>query len=79
MCEHAKNIEEGKQHSYEIKKRKIGYKENNEVNHKINYPYLTLFANFKEIQNKNIDKSELDDKIGFTFNCGSYSYAEFPK
>eukprot|EP01051_Picozoa_sp_SAG22_P005878 SAG22_NODE_363_length_11694_cov_40.815783_17_plen_123_part_00 len=58
---------------------KIGYKEQDGISYTKSYGFKTMFAYFKEFDAAEISRSARDSKIGFTIDCGTFSYAEIPK
>ena len=58
---------------------KIGYKEQDGISFTKSYGFQTMFAYFKEHDAAEISQSSRDKKIGFTVDCGQFSYAEVPK
>ena len=66
-------------HDYFVQNDKIGYKEQDGMSFNVTYGYKTLFAYFREYENKNISKASLLENICIRLKCGHYSYAEMPK
>ena len=58
---------------------KIGYKEQDGISFNKSYGFKTMFAYFKEADAAGITEASRDKKIGFTVDCGQFSYAEIPK
>ena len=52
------------EHKYVCMEGKIGYNQFTGISFGSSYRYLTMFACFKEFNNNNITKEELNEKIG---------------
>jgi hypothetical protein len=58
---------------------KIGYAEHGSISYNTVYRYKTAFAHLHERDQKNVSSETARSKLGVQIDCGSYSYAEFPK
>ena len=72
------DVQNFQSHDYVVKQDRIGYVEQDNIAYNVTYGYKTLFAYYCEHERGNISRASLDQNIGITIKCGSFSYAEMP-
>lgn len=72
------DVQNFESHDYVVKQDRIGYIEQDNVVYNVTYGYKTLFAYYCEHDKGTISQASLDENIGITIKCGSFSYAEMP-
>ena len=58
---------------------RIGYKDHDGYIYNVNHGYQTMFAYFKQYEEKTITASDLNNNIFFLGDCDDFSYAAVPK